>query len=155
MSGPSVFPPLPADLADFARYGRTGGVMWEPNEREEDARRRSVYIFQRRSLPLPLMASFDAIPFSESCERRSSTTTPLQALGMMNGTLVQEEAEHLAARIRKEVGAERSRQIQKAFEITLGRLPEPGELRRFSTFDGPLASICLVLLNSNEFLYLE
>ena len=101
------------------------------------------------------MASFDAIPFSESCERRSSTTTPLQALGMMNGTLVQEEAEHLAARIRKEVGAERSRQIQKAFEITLGRLPEPGELRRFSTFDGPLASICLVLLNSNEFLYLE
>ena len=33
MGGPSVFPPLPADLADFARYGRTGGVMWEPNEK--------------------------------------------------------------------------------------------------------------------------
>jgi hypothetical protein len=155
MGGPSVFPPLPADLADFARYGRTGGVMWEPNEREEDARRRSIYSFQRRSLPLPLMASFDATPFSESCERRSSTTTPLQALSMMNGTLMQEEAEHLAVRIRKEVGAERSLQIQKAFEIALGRLPEPGELRKFSMFDGPLASICLVLLNSNEFLYLE
>jgi mono/diheme cytochrome c family protein len=155
MGGPSVFPALPEDLADFARYGRTGGVMWEPNEKEEDARRRSVYIFQRRSLPLPLMASFDATPFSESCERRSSTTTPLQALGMMNGTLVQEEAEHLAARIRKEVGEERSFQIQKAFEIVLGRSPAPGELRKFSTFDGPLASLCLVLLNSNEFLYLE
>ena len=80
MGGPSVFPPLPADLADFARYGRTGGLMWEPNEKEEDARRRSVYIFQRRSLPLPMMAAFDASVFSESCERRSSTTTPLQAL---------------------------------------------------------------------------
>ncbi len=45
MGGPSVFPPLPEDLADFARYGRTGGVMWEPNEKDEDARRRSVYIF--------------------------------------------------------------------------------------------------------------
>ena len=78
--GPSVFPPLPGDLADFARYGRTGGLMWEPNEKEEDARRRSIYIFQRRSLPLPMMAAFDAIVFSESCERRSATTTPLQAL---------------------------------------------------------------------------
>jgi len=155
MGGPSVFPPLPADLADFARYGRTGGVMWEPNEKEEDARRRSVYIFQRRSLPLPLMASFDATPFSESCERRSSTTTPLQALGMMNGTLVQEEAGHLAARIRKEAGEERSLQLQKAFETVLGRLPAPGEVKKFSAFGGPLASICLVLLNSNEFLYLE
>ena len=155
MGGPSVFPPLPADLADFARYGRTGGVMWEPNEKDDDARRRSVYIFQRRSLPLPLMASFDATPFSESCERRSSTTTPLQALGMMNGTLVQEEAEHLATRIRKAAGEERSVQIQKAFEIALGRLPTTGELRKFSIYDGSLASLCLVLLNSNEFLYLE
>jgi hypothetical protein len=74
MGGPSVFPPLPDDLADFARYGRTGGVMWEPNEKEEDARRRSVYIFQRRSLPLPMMAAFDATVLSDSCERRSSTT---------------------------------------------------------------------------------
>jgi len=155
MGGPSVFPPLPEDLADFARYGRTGGVMWEPNENEGDARRRSVYIFQRRSLPLPLMASFDATPFSESCERRSSTTTPLQALGMMNGTLVQEEAEHLAARIRKQVGEERSVQVQKVCEVVLGRLPATSELRKFSAFDGSLASICLVLLNSNEFLYLE
>ena len=90
--GPSVFPPLPADLADFARYGRSGGLMWEPNEKEEDARRRSIYIFQRRSLPLPMMASFDAIPFSESCDRRNITTTPLQALSMLNGDLTNEES---------------------------------------------------------------
>ena len=105
--GPSVFPPLPADLADFARYGRTGGLMWEPNEKEEDARRRSVYIFQRRSLPLPMMASFDAIVFSESCDRRSVTTTPLQALSMMNGDLVHEEAAYLAKRVEKEAGTDR------------------------------------------------
>jgi hypothetical protein len=68
-----VFPPLPADLADFARYGRTGGDMWEPNENEADNRRRSVYTFQRRSLPQPMMLAFDAPVFSESCERRSVT----------------------------------------------------------------------------------
>ena len=155
MGGPSVFPPLPDDLADFARYGRTGGLMWEPNENPDDARRRSVYIFQRRSLPLPLMASFDAPAFSESCERRSSTTTALQALGMMNGSLVQEEAEHLAARVENESGADRGRQIRRAFEWVLSRPPSSSELDKFTTFRGSLASICLVLMNSNEFLYTE
>jgi hypothetical protein len=153
--GPSMFPPLPEDLADFARYGRTGGLMWEPNEKEEDGRRQSVYIFQRRSLPLPMMASFDAIVFSESCERRSSTTTALQALTMMNGNLVHDESEFLARRVEKEAGAERSAQVKRAFEIVLSRPPKTDELDRFTKFSGPLDAICRVLLSSNEFLYLE
>jgi Protein of unknown function (DUF1553) len=155
MGGPSVFPPLPADLADFARYGRTGGLMWEPNERDEDARRRSVYIFQRRSMPLPMMAAFDAPAFSESCERRSSTTTPLQALSMMNGALVHEESAYLAERIRKEAGDNRLNQVRRAFALVLGRSPRPDEIDQFSGYRGDLASICRVLLNSNEFLYTE
>jgi hypothetical protein len=153
--GPSVFPPLPDDLADFARYGRTGGLMWEPNEKEEDARRRSIYIFQRRSLPLPMMAAFDAAAFSESCELRSSTTTPLQALSMMNGYLVHEEAARLAARIVAETGEEPEGQIAQAFETILGRAPEPDELERFKRFEGSLAALCRVLFSSNEFLYVE
>jgi hypothetical protein len=155
MGGPGVFPPLPADLADFARYGRTGGLMWEPNEREEDARRRSVYIFQRRSLPLPMMAAFDATAFSESCDRRSSTTTPLQALSMMNGDLVHEESAHLAARIVKEAGDDRAGQVRRAFPLVLNRPPRADELDTFANYSGGLASMCRVLLNSNEFLYTE
>ncbi len=155
MKGPSVFPPLPDDLADLARYGRTGGLMWEPNENEEDARRRSIYIFQRRSLPLPLMAAFDASAFSESCERRSSTTTALQALSMMNGYLVHEESARLAARIRSLVGDKPRRQIEKAFEIVLARPPEQDEVQRFKRFEGSLEAMCRVLFNSNEFLYVE
>ncbi len=153
--GPSVFPPLPADLADLARYGRTGGLMWEPNEKEEDARRRSVYIFQRRSLPLPMMAAFDALPFSESCDRRSSTTTPIQALSMMNGNLFQDEAEHLARRVEREAGASRPAQIDHIFNLVLSRDPTAAERKRFDTSDLPLAGIGRVLLNSNEFLYVE
>ena len=153
--GPSVFPPLPGDLADFARYGRTGGLMWEPNENEADARRRSVYIFQRRSLPLPMMASFDAIVFSESCDRRSITTTPLQALAMMNGDLLHEEAAYLAKRVEKEAGAGREAQVRRLFELVLNRPPKPDELRHFQKFDGALDSLCRVLLNSNEFVYVD
>jgi hypothetical protein len=153
--GPSVFPPLPDDLADFARYGRTGGIMWEPNEKEEDARRRSIYIFQRRSLPLPMMAAFDATVFSESCERRSVTTTPLQALSMMNGYLVHEESGHLAKRIEEEAGRDRAAQVARAFQVVLSRAPKSEELDKFASFGGDLASLCRVLLNSNEFLYVD
>ena len=153
--GPSVFPPLPEDLADFARYGRGGALMWETNEKEEDMRRRSVYTFQRRSMPLPMMAAFDAQVFSESCERRSSTTTPLQALSMMNGNLIQEESHHLATRITAAAGDSRDAQIAKAFEHVLNRKPSSDEIARFRSFSGQLEAVCRVLLNSNEFLYLD
>ena len=53
---------------------------------------------------LPMMAAFDALPFAESCDRRSSTTTPLQALSLMNGELIQEESEFVAKRIEREAG---------------------------------------------------
>ena len=153
--GPSVFPPLPEDMADLKRPIRSGGSMWEPNEKEEDARRRSVYIFQRRSLPLPMMASFDAPVFNEPCERRSVTTTPLQALSMMNGRLVNEEAVHLAARVEKQAGDGRRAQLERLFEIVLARPPEGAEVERFLSFDGDLAAVCRVLLNSNELLFIE
>ena len=153
--GPSVFPPLPADLADFARYGRTGGLMWEDNENESDARRRSIYTFQRRSLPLPMMAALDATVFSESCERRNVTTTPLQALSMMNGDLVHEEAGYLARRVEKEAGGNRADQVRRLFEIVLNRPPRPDELRTLAGFDGSLDGICRVLLSSNEFVYVD
>jgi hypothetical protein len=153
--GPSVFPPLPDDLADFARYGRTGGLMWEPNEKEDDARRRSLYTFQRRSMPLPMMAAFDAPVFSESCERRVATTTPLQALSMMNGKLVHEEAMHLAGRVEKEADRDRKAQVRHAFAMVLNRAPSEEEEKRLLKLDGGLESVCRVLLNTNEFLYLD
>ena len=56
------------------------------------------------------MLAFDAPVFSESCERRSVTTTALQALSMMNGDLVNEEAVHLADRIATVAGPDAGRQ---------------------------------------------
>ncbi|MSO22794.1 MAG: DUF1553 domain-containing protein [Acidobacteria bacterium] len=153
--GPSVFPPLPDAVADLGHSVPIGGLMWEPNEKEEDSRRRSVYIFQRRSLPLPMMASFDATIFSESCERRSVTTTPLQALSMMNGSLVNEASGYLATRAEQEAGPDRSKQISRLFQIVLSRLPQPEELQKFSKFSGTLQEISSVFLNSNELLYVD
>jgi hypothetical protein len=153
--GPSVFPPLPEGLDDLRKPVRQYSAAWDVNESEEDGYRRSIYTFQQRSLPSPMMASFDAQVFNKSCPRRSVTTTPLQALSMMNGRLVNEEAERLAERVQREAGPQRREQVFRLFEITLSRPPELDELERFSTFDGSLAGLARVVLCSNEFLYVD
>jgi mono/diheme cytochrome c family protein len=153
--GPSVFPALPEELADLAKPVPIGGLQWEPNENEEDARRRSVYVFQRRSIPLPMMAVFDATVFNETCPVRSATTTPLQALTLMNGSLVNEEAGYLAARVKKDAGDDRQAQVARLFEIVFNRAPDSSEAQRMATFQGSLEALCRVVLNSNELMYVE
>jgi mono/diheme cytochrome c family protein len=153
--GPGVFPPLPAEMSDAGRSIPIGGIMWESNEQESDGRKRSIYTFERRSLPHPFLAAFDGTVPNESCERRGSTTTSLQALTMMNGAFVNEEAAHLAARAQKEAGPDRGKQVRRVFELALSRTPSPQELDRFLTFRGSLDAICRVILSSNEFAYIE
>ena len=102
-----------------------------------------------------MMASFDAVPFSETCERRSVTTTPLQALSMLNGDLTNGESVHLARRVEAEAGADRSAQVRRLFEIVVGRMPKDDESRAFVSFAGTLEGLCRVMLNSNEFVYVD
>ena len=153
--GPGVFPSLPAGMDDLRKPVRKYSAAWDTNETAEDACRRSIYTFQQRSLPSPLMASFDAQVVNKSCPRRSVTTTPLQALSMMNGTLVSQSAAALAHRIEREAGPESRDQIVRLFEIVLSRPPAPDELARFSGFDGSLTRLARVMLSSNAFLYVD
>jgi len=102
-----------------------------------------------------MMLAFDAPVFSESCERRSVTTTALQALSMMNGDLVNDGADYLAKRVAAETGPDKRAQISRTFETVLNRPPRPDELKKFASHQGSLASISRVLLNSNEFLYVD
>ena len=85
----------------------------------------------------------------------SGTTTPLQALSMMNGRLVNEEATHLATRVAREAGGRRKDQVVRLFEIALNRPPDQAEQQQFVEFQGPLEAICRVMLNSNEFLFMD
>ena len=102
-------------------------------------------------MPLPMMAAFDAIVFSESCERRSATTTPLQALALMNGEMLHEEAGFLAKRLQ----GDRSSQVRQAFELVLGRTAQDDEVKKLSASPASVEAICRILLNSNEFLYVD
>ena len=156
--GPPVFPPLPPGLDEAQKVQGTNTWETMPGPR---GRKRSVYIFQRRSLSMPLMESFDAPVPNASCARRETSVSVLQALTMYDGEFVNEEARHFAERVKRESGADPASRIRQAFQIALGRDPRTEETERARRLleespsrDG-LTALCRVLLNSNEFVYID
>jgi hypothetical protein len=124
-------------------------------DRPENSRR-SVYRFIFRTLPDPLMEALDSADSSQLTAVRNSTVTALQALAMLNNTIVVRQSEHLAVRAAATTG-ELSDQIAAAFQRTLLRDPTERErivLTEHARKHG-LANACRVLINSNEFLFVD
>ena len=157
--GPPVFPPLPVDLLE--KQNVQGLNTWDTTHGPE-GRKRSIYTYQRRSLNNPFLGVFDAPVFNTSCDRRKISITPLQALSMYDGQFVNEEASHFAQRVRQEASPEPNEQITRAFQLAFSRSPRPAELQQAQEFFTSAAShqealvgLCRVLLNTNEFLYVD
>jgi cytochrome c553 len=160
--GLPVFPPLPEDLADVQKV--QGKNRWETQHGPE-GRRRSVYIFQRRSLNVPMLDVLDSLVPNTSCAQRRSSVTSLQALELYNGAFTNQMAVAFAERVRSEAGADYDDQIRRAFVTALCRLPSDDELNQFRTLAqknvsergstelSGMVRVCRVLLNCNEFLY--
>jgi hypothetical protein len=108
-----------------------------------------------------MLEVFDVANMNVSCSRRNLTTVTPQALTLMNGELVQRESRYLAERVLREAGPQPDQQIDRAFLVALGRPPsesEKGEsMKLLKNLPAPegLAHLSVVLLNLNEFLYLE
>ncbi len=98
VGGPSVLPPLPKNVS----YGN----LWQVSKDKEDWYRRSLYIFTRRSNAYPLLEVFNTPNTQITHPAREVTTTPLQALALLNNDQVEEYAQALAGRILKEAGDE-------------------------------------------------
>jgi mono/diheme cytochrome c family protein len=163
MGGPGVYPRLSAEV--FAGQSRPGDG-WGRSPPEEQARR-SVYVHVKRSLLLPLLAAFDAADTDFSCPVRFTTTVPTQALGMLNGDFVNEQAGVLAADLRRRAGDDPAAQVRLALRRVAQREPSAGEVgrgvallarlrdRHGLTPDEALRDFCLLALNLNEFVYLD
>ncbi len=119
--------------------------------------RRTVYRMNVNSGKEPLLDAFDCPDPSVKTPRRGVTTTPLQALGLMNNSFVQRHAGHLAERALKESDNDLSRAIHTAYRLALGRAPTKDEARRALTVakDRSLTNVCWALLNSTEFVYVR
>jgi hypothetical protein len=152
-AGPSVYPPLPVEVL----HGQSmPGDGWGKSTREEAARR-SVYVHIKRSLVVPILGSHDLADTDSSCPVRYTTTVPTQALGMLNGEFTNEQATALATRLQREAPDDLLAEVRRAISLTTGRTATAKEVNRDSEFAQAhgLAKYCLMLLNTNEFLYLD
>ena len=111
------------DIADAVKYDNS---KWDTQYGTE-GRRRSLYIYQQRTLTMPLMQTFDSLVCEESRPRRRTSVTALQALAMYNGDFTNEEAKHFAERVAKIEPKDSVRQIKLAFELALGREAKQAE----------------------------
>jgi hypothetical protein len=154
--GPGVFPVLPGNLADITIKNKK---IWEPSDGAE-TNERSIYLFQRRQLEVPFLSVMDAPVLNLSCERRSVSTTAVQALTLMNDDFSYKQAAHFAQRVKGDVGPDAVEQVQRAYELAFSRRPSREEAAKAIEFiraEGAqgLEAFCRVLLNTNEFVYVN
>ncbi len=176
VGGPSFFPPISGEaLEGLSKKGNAWGTS-TPQEQ----RRRSVYMMTKRSLLLPLMTTFDFADTTQPCSQRNISTVAPQALALLNNDFVHAVSRAFAERVRREASADVGAQIERAWWLALSRPPSESERRRAEEHlaaqrhnlaeradagGKPLAdedadaqslqSLCHVLLNLNEFIYVD
>ena len=127
MGGKSVYPYQPQGLW-LELNNRPGYSKTYQRGKGNDLYRRSMYTFWKRTVPSPMLKTFDA-PEREFCTiRRSRTNTPLQALLLLNGPQFVEAARHLGKRMLTEAGPSSDARLVLGFRLVTGRKPTPSEL---------------------------
>jgi mono/diheme cytochrome c family protein len=126
MGGRSIYPPAPDFL--FQPPASYGPKVWKV-ETGAERYRRSLYIFKFRSVPFPMLQTFDAPNGDFSCVRRQRSNTPLQALISLNEPEFVECAQALARKTLTHGGATDADRINYAFRSALSRAPTADERR--------------------------
>jgi hypothetical protein len=145
-------------FSDFNVFNDRGTQRYEPLDPEgPQFNRRSIYRTWARGGRNPLLDTFDCPDPSVTSPQRGVTTTPLQALVLMNNSFLLRMSDHFGARVAAEAGAKTGDQVRRAYELAYGRAPTPVEAARVEPFveKHGLPALCRVLLNSNEFLYCD
>ena len=170
MYGPSMHP----IISRAALEGHSDpDTVWKPSAEEEDRSRRTIYVFLKRSLVVPILEVLDLCDTTKTASRRMTTSVAPQALALFNGEFVNRQARYLAARLENEVGTDPEKQVDRAYNLALARPPsqaEKGNLLAFLRREadnqvrqqdivpanarrGALREMCRVILNLNEFVY--
>lgn len=158
LGGPGIKPRLRPDLLPTSQRNKWPLLKQEGPEQW----RRSVYIYQKRQLLMPMMELFDAPTTTDSCAARLDSTVPTQALVLMNDEFVEEQAAFLAQRAASDT---LEKTIQHMFMLTLSHEADAKRLQQSldfvkarevaSTRDQALADLAHVLFNSSEFVYIR
>jgi cytochrome c553 len=168
MGGPGIYPRIDSSVIASGSRPR-----W-PLEVKEGPKewRRSVYIFVKRSVLVPLIEVFDCPVTVVASPVRSVSTVSPQALALLNNEFVLQQSQHFAERVKREAGADLRAQISRAFQLALSRRPSVKENLWATEFiksqtegyaqrsnekpeDAALRDFCHALINLNEFLYVD
>ena len=149
---------------------RTAQGVVEVPENQEGARRRSVYLQQRRTQVVTFMQIFDAPAIVATCSMRPTSTVPLQALALLNSDFARVRAKAFARRLVREAGLDTEKRLTLAFRLACGRTPlaeETSAAQRFLAAQKKIhtgvndaderiwTDLCQMVLASNAFLYVE
>jgi hypothetical protein len=148
--------PIEPEVYDliFTEGERDG--LWPVNPDKKVQNRRGIYLYNKRSVRLPLLSAFDQPDAITSCPVRPVSTHALQALSLFNSSFMQQVSHDFAARLKGTCGANRTCVINTAWRLALARPPRQEEMQlstRFLRSGGSLPDFCLALLNRNEFVY--
>jgi len=144
-----------SDCTEVLRSGSYSYLPGDPVGREFN--RRSVYRTWFRGGRSGLLDAFDCPDPSTTTPRRALTTTPLQALVLLNNSFVLRMSEAFARRVEREVDADVTRQIARAYQLAYLREPSADEIAeaRPVVEQHGLEVLTRAIFNSNEFLYVD
>ena len=187
LGGPSVKVPLEPEVYDLIFTEAEPDGLWPVTPDAKQHTRRSVYLFNKRNVRLPMFEAFDQPDTLNSCACRPVSTFAPQALILMNGPFVQDQGKALAVRLAKDVGLEPDRQVEALYRAAFGRSPRGDEKQLALAFLAEqvppirdrlkarlpiginaselpaggdvaqvraLADLCVVVFNTNEFVYI-
>lgn len=140
--------------------------MGGPADKETKSLRRSIYLLNKRNKLSTMTNAFDTPDLHNSCPTRDTTTTPIQALTLLNGDWALERAERFADRILGLEGIDVEGRISEAYRLALGRNPDSRDLETSRNFIEETRTeeasrrkawvdLCHILLNTNEFMYIN
>ena len=171
VGGPAIYPQLSAEVLSTQSRPGSGWGKSAANDRS----RRSIYIYVKRTLTVPLMDSFDQPNPDKPDPGRATTTIAPQALILLNSRFSDIQSTRMSERLRRDAGSDPGRQIEHAYRLALGRNPSTAEQKISQAFldrqrqrllglsgesevtagKVALARFCRLLMNLNEFVYID
>ena len=128
VGGPSVFPPMPPDIAALSY---ANNFKWNTSK-GADRYRRGMYTFFKRTAPDPNLITFDCPDSNTTCVERRTSNTPLQALTMLNNVVFVESSRALGARLLKHPAPGDAERLDYAFRLCISRSPTALERQQFT-----------------------
>ncbi|HYI95034.1 MAG TPA: PSD1 and planctomycete cytochrome C domain-containing protein [Bryobacteraceae bacterium] len=158
MYGPGMYPFVPKQALEGSS---DPDKIWQPFN-ENEASRRTIYAYIKRSMIVPMLDVLDFCDTSRSSAKRINTSVAPQALTLFNGDFVNRQARHLASRLVREAGPDINRQIEYAYRLSFARPPSASEISTMLRFvqdqgggESAMEQLCRVILNMNEFAYTD